>query len=120
MVAFVQDVTEQKQAERALRDSEERFRRMVEIAVEGIWIVDTTAKTTFVNSRMADMLGYTREELLGRPCFEFFDPEERDGARLEFEEHRGELNKVLTAEPVNTTSGARTEAASGSTLPAPQ
>ena len=99
MVSFVQDVTEQKQAERALRDSEERFRRMVEIAVEGIWIVDTTAKTTFVNSRMADMLGYTREEMLGRQCFEFFDPEEREGARLEFEEQRGELHRILTAEP---------------------
>jgi PAS domain S-box-containing protein len=99
MVSFVQDVTEQKQAERALRDSEERFRRMVEIAVEGIWIVDTTAKTTFVNSRMADMLGYTREEMLGRQCFEFFDPEERAGARLEFEQQRGELHRILTAEP---------------------
>ena len=98
MVAFVQDVTEQKQAERALRDSEERFRRMVEIAVEGIWIVDTTARTTFVNNRMADMLGYTREEMLGRQCFEFFDPEEREGARLKFEGQRG-LDKILTAEP---------------------
>jgi two-component system cell cycle sensor histidine kinase/response regulator CckA len=98
-VAFVQDVTEQKKAERALRDSEERFRRMVEIAVEGIWIVDTNASTTFVNSRMADMLGYTREEMLGHPCFEFCDPEDREGARLEFEEQRGELRTVLTPEP---------------------
>jgi PAS domain S-box-containing protein len=99
MVSFVQDVTEHKQAERALRDSEERFRRMVEIAVEGIWIVDTTARTTFVNNRMADILGYSREEMLGRECFEFFDPEERQSARLEFEEQRGELHKILTAEP---------------------
>jgi PAS domain S-box-containing protein len=99
MVSFVQDVTEQKQAEQALRDSEERFRRMVEIAVEGIWIVDTTARTTFVNNRMVDMLGYTREEMLGRQCFEFFDPDEREGARLEFEEQRGKLHKILTAEP---------------------
>jgi PAS domain S-box-containing protein len=99
MVAFVQDVTEQRQAERALRDSEERFRRMVEIAVEGIWIVDATGRTSFVNDRMAEMLGYTREEVLGRPCFEFFDLEDREGARLEFEEQRGELHKILAAEP---------------------
>jgi PAS domain S-box-containing protein len=99
MVSFVQDVTKQKQAERALRDSEERFRRMVEIAVEGIWIVDTTGRTTFVNNRMADILGYTREEMLGRQCFEFFAPEERERARLEFEERRVELCKTLTAEP---------------------
>jgi PAS domain S-box-containing protein len=97
MVALVQDVTEQKRYERALRDSEERFRRMVEIAVEGIWIVDTTSKTSFVNQRMADILGYTREEMLGRSCFDFVDPEELERARREFQEF--ELRNIFTTEP---------------------
>jgi PAS domain S-box-containing protein len=97
MVALVQDVTEQKQAERALRDSEERFRRMVEIAAEGIWIVDVTGKTSFVNSRMAAILGYTKEEMLGRSRFDFLDPEERERAVQAF--HEVEPGKVLTAEP---------------------
>src|SRR5262249_49753565 len=70
MVCLVQDVTEQKRAERALRDSEERFRRIVEIAVEGIWIIDATAKTTFVNDRIAAILGYSRDEMLGRLCYD--------------------------------------------------
>jgi PAS domain S-box-containing protein len=94
MVSLVQDVTEQKRAERALQDSEERFRRIVEIAVEGIWIVDATGMTGFVNDRMAAILGYPREEMLGRFCFDFFDPEERARARQEFEER-----KILTPEP---------------------
>ncbi|HEY7389367.1 MAG TPA: PAS domain-containing protein [Bryobacteraceae bacterium] len=85
VVVLVQDVTERKRAERALRDSEERFRRMVEIAAEGIWMVDTTGKTSFVNDRMASILGYTKEEMLGRSGFDFLDPEERDGARRGFE-----------------------------------
>jgi PAS domain S-box-containing protein len=85
MVALVQDVTEQKRAERALRDSEERFRRMVEIAGEGIWMVDTRARTNFVNNRMASILGYTKEEMLGRPCPDFLDPEERDRGWRDFE-----------------------------------
>jgi PAS domain S-box-containing protein len=85
VVALVEDVTEQKRAERALRDSEERFRRMVEIAAEGIWIVDTNGKTNFVNGRMASILGYTKDEMLGRLCFDFLDPEEHDGARSKFE-----------------------------------
>src|SRR5262249_39060493 len=84
MVALVQDVTEQKRAERALRDSEERFRRMVEIAAAGIWIVDTKGNTDFVNDRMAAVLGYTKAEMLGRPCFDFLDPEEHERARREF------------------------------------
>ena len=84
MVALVQDVTEQKRAERALRESEERFRRMVEIAAEGIWILDATGKTTFVNDRMAGILGYGKEELRGRFYFDFLDSEDRERARPEF------------------------------------
>ena len=60
----VSDITERKRwsdelkrQARAPRDSEERFRRIVEIAVEGIWIVDATGFTSFVNSRMASILG---------------------------------------------------------------
>jgi PAS domain S-box-containing protein len=84
MVALVQDVTEQKHAERALRDSEERFRRMVEIAAAGIWIVDVKGNTEFVNDRMAAVLGYTKEHMLGRLCFDFLDPEEHKRARRDF------------------------------------
>jgi PAS domain S-box-containing protein len=85
IVALVQDVTEQKRAERAQRDTEERFRRVVEIAAEGIWIVDTAGKTTFVNDRMAVSLGYSKEEMLGRLYVDFVAPEDRDRARPEFE-----------------------------------
>ena len=85
VVALVRDVTEQKRAERALRDSEERFRRMVEIAAEGIWIVDIEGNTAFINNRMAAVLGYSKEEMLGRPCFDFLDPEEHDRAMGEFQ-----------------------------------
>ncbi len=84
MVALVQDVTDQKRAERALRESEERFRRMVEIAGEAIWIVDKVGTITFVNDRMADILGYTKEELLGRSGFDLLAPAERERARAEF------------------------------------
>jgi PAS domain S-box-containing protein len=89
VVAVVQDVTERNRAERALRDSEERFRRMVEIAAEGIWIVDTMGRTSFVNDRMASILGYSKDEMLGRICFHFLDPEERARALRQF---RGSKN----------------------------
>jgi CheY-like chemotaxis protein len=64
-------------AEQTLRDSEERYRRIVETAGEGIWAVDAGYRTTFVNANMAAMLGYAVEELAGRAVFEFMDPELR-------------------------------------------
>ncbi|HEY0490499.1 MAG TPA: EAL domain-containing protein [Telluria sp.] len=61
----------------ALERSEERFRRIVHTAEEGIWEIDAAAVTTFVNPKMADMLGYAIEEMLGRPLTEFMDDEGR-------------------------------------------
>jgi len=73
--AFVRDITERHRAEEALRASEERYRQIVETAFEGVWIIDRNNKTTFVNHRMADMLGYAPEEMLGRPVLAFMDPD---------------------------------------------
>ena len=61
----------------ALERSEERFRRIVHSAGEGIWELDALSVTTFVNPRMADMLGYPIEEMLGRPLVSFMDEEGR-------------------------------------------
>ena len=54
------------QAELTLQESEQRYRRIVETATEGIWMIDADNKTTFVNQEMARMLGYTVEELADR------------------------------------------------------
>src|SRR5471032_1366992 len=51
----------------ALERSEERFRRIVHSAEEGIWEIDAQALTSFVNPKMAHMLGYQIEEMLGKP-----------------------------------------------------
>ncbi|MEO6579458.1 MAG: PAS domain S-box protein, partial [Candidatus Limnocylindria bacterium] len=69
------DVTVQDVSERALRESEERYRGLVETAGEGVWTLDADAITTFVNLRMAEMLGYRVEEMLGTPVFDYMDPE---------------------------------------------
>jgi len=59
----------------ALERSEERFRRIVHSACEGIWEIDAMSCTSFVNPRMADMLGYPIEQLIGRPLSDFMDEE---------------------------------------------
>jgi PAS domain S-box-containing protein len=61
----------------ALRESEDRYRRMIETANEGVWILDAKGVTTFVNAKMGVMLGYHAEEMLGRHLYEFMDEDVR-------------------------------------------
>lgn len=58
---------DQRQTQAALRKSEEEFRRIVETAQEGIVAADANGAITLINRRGAEMLGYTPEELAGRP-----------------------------------------------------
>jgi PAS domain S-box-containing protein len=66
-------IASHKQTEMALRTSEERYRRIVDTVQEGIWVLDAQFNTSFVNHRMAEMLGYTVPEMLGHSAFDFMD-----------------------------------------------
>jgi len=70
------DITERKRAEEALRRSEEKYRRIVETAREGIWAMDGQFITTFVNARLTEMLGFSAEEMLGQPVQAFMFAED--------------------------------------------
>jgi PAS domain S-box-containing protein len=59
-----------------LQKSEEQYRHFVETANEGVWAMDGEYRTTFVNRRMAEMLGYSVEEMVGRPVAAFFFDED--------------------------------------------
>ena len=59
------DITERKQAEEELRESEERFRETFEQATVGIAHVATDGRWLRVNRRLCDIVGYEKEELLG-------------------------------------------------------
>ena len=59
----------------ALERSEERFRRIVHSAGEGIWEIDAAANTTFVNPKMSAIPGYSIEEMLARPLASFMNTE---------------------------------------------
>ncbi len=60
-----------RSAERALRESEERYRRIVETTNEGVWLLDLEGRTTFVNARVGEFLGADPGQLIGRSIFEF-------------------------------------------------
>lgn len=77
-----------EQQTRALAESEEKYRRIIETAQEGIWMLDASARTTFVNRRMAEMLGYAEVEMLGRPLYDFVDETARLAAEDDFRRRR--------------------------------
>jgi diguanylate cyclase (GGDEF)-like protein/PAS domain S-box-containing protein len=77
VIGIAHDITERKRVEEALRSSEERYRRIVETASEGIWVVDADNVTSFVNSSMALMMGYEEQEMLGRQMSDFLFAEDR-------------------------------------------
>ena len=66
-------------AEEALRISELKYRRIVETAREGIWVIDANnTRTTYVNRRMAELLRASIAEVLSAPVTDFLDPEWQD------------------------------------------
>ena len=67
------DITARKEAEERHRQSEAWYRQIVESAQEGIWTIDDKEKTNFVNKKMADILGYTPEEMIGKELYDFMD-----------------------------------------------
>jgi PAS domain S-box-containing protein len=92
LCVIANDLTEEKERDRAvaaeraagdaaLRASEERYRRIVETAVEGVWLVDAEGSTTFANGALSEMLGYNSATLCGRPIFDFMEEESAAAAR---------------------------------------
>ena len=79
---------QRRQAAEALRLSEERYRRIVETATEGIWITDANNIISFVNQKMADMLGYSPREVVGKPMLEFVDEKDRAAMVESLDSHR--------------------------------
>jgi two-component system cell cycle sensor histidine kinase/response regulator CckA len=69
------DRTARRAAEQALRESEARYRRIVETTSDGVVVTDVNATLTYVNDRAAAMLGYDAAELLGRPLVELVPAE---------------------------------------------
>lgn len=72
---FMIDVTEQVMSRRKIEESEKRYRQIVETAQEGIWLIGEDNKTTFVNSKMCEILEYTEAEMIGKDIYFFMDEE---------------------------------------------
>ncbi len=72
-LGIARDITERKQAAEVLRQSEERYRAVVEHSHNGILIVSDDFKFEYVNDQLCQVLGRSREEIIGHDFMEFLD-----------------------------------------------
>ncbi|MEO5888444.1 MAG: PAS domain S-box protein [Anaerolineales bacterium] len=78
IVVNYRDITERKQAEDALRESQIKYENLVETTHDLIWSVDADGRITFLNRAAKEIYGYEPEELIGHSFFEILDPQYYD------------------------------------------
>jgi two-component system, cell cycle sensor histidine kinase and response regulator CckA len=74
VVGVIQDITERKQAEENLRQSELKYREMVEQINDIIFSIDSHGVYTYISPAIEFISGYSPEEIIGHPVEEFLDP----------------------------------------------
>ena len=82
--AIVRDMTEHKRAEEPIRESQARYKQLWDDAPVAYHTIDARGLILHVNQTEADMLGYTKEEMVGKPIFDFVLPEQRKEAKKRF------------------------------------
>jgi len=87
-----------KEGEMALRESQERYRNLVETIKEWIWEIDASGLYAYSSPRLKDILGYEPEEVLGKTPFCLMPPEEADRVREIFREFVAEKKPIIALE----------------------
>ncbi|NVM35519.1 MAG: PAS domain S-box protein [Candidatus Lokiarchaeota archaeon] len=97
VITIIRDITEQKEAEQKLKNSEEKYRYLIENSIEGVWVIDSGAKTILVNPSMSKILGYKVEEMIGKPLFSFMDKKEKEITKNHLEKRKKGISEERDA-----------------------
>ncbi|MEG4397176.1 PAS domain S-box protein [Microcoleus sp. BROC3] len=76
ILVVTNDITERQRVEEALKESEAKYRDLVETSQDMIWSLDTEGRYTFVNAAVKHIFGYCPEEMIGRKFSDFKSPEQ--------------------------------------------
>jgi PAS domain S-box-containing protein len=88
IISIITDVTQRRETQQALQNSEEKYRRIVDTSNEGIWVTDENFIITFSNKQIAEMLGFTIEEMFGKRSDFCSFPEDKKDIQRKMDERR--------------------------------
>lgn len=78
------DITERKRAEKALEESEEKYRTIINLTSEGYWLLEPTTQVILeVNESLCRMLDYAQPEMLGKTPFDFMDEDQWESLKIQ-------------------------------------
>ena len=92
-VASLLDITDRKRAEEALRESEAKFRSIVETSPNIIWEIDVRGTTVYISPGIREIVGFSPEEIIGRSFMEMLPPSQKEAAVQMFK------NILVTGKP---------------------
>ena len=91
------DISDRREYEQKLKVSEEKYRSLIENSLEGVWAIDSNANSTLVNPRMANILGYSVEEMIGNSLFSYMDEDQVKITELHLEKRKKGISEERDA-----------------------
>ena len=98
MFGTTQDITRRKMVEKSLKDSESKFRNLVETTPDMIWEIDKNGIFTYISPQCSFILGYTPQEIIGKNMFSFIEPGAVERIKKLFKAHIKNFTKINTLE----------------------
>ena len=85
---FMNDITAQVVSKKRIESSEKQYRQILETAQEGIWVLDKNSKTTFVNKKICETLGYSEKEIIGKKNTFFMNEDSKKNSMIALENRK--------------------------------
>ncbi len=98
IVGVSRNITDRKHAEEERQKTEEQYRTLVETMNEGVGVVDKNFAFTYVNTKLCEMIGYAKDQMMGRHLIDFIHEDSKDFVKEQIvKRQRGEAERYEIA-----------------------